>query len=1053
MNIKHKVIAFSAAFFLVAQILVTPTTAFAAKKESDFAKDAKTYTMLNAFRLCVDKYLTTDGIDKEDGPFNLDFFPGGNSIGAADVAVGHHVDGADGRYDCASDSGNRENTWFKLLGYSGYSDYKASKNGNLKDIPNDDNDQLYFVTNADATKALEGGAAKNKVFDQIDKKITELLKDYTDEEKNALQTYIYYRAFTLGCGAKVVDKNDPGDKVELNGKTYYVKDDAGEVAIGHGKYAAGGSGVANCKQIGEKIGKGQDNYNKVLGAAAGTNAVPSAGVDGTGGGGDQNATCETTFSNPLSWVMCPIFNGVADFCDFMFRNLVEPLLRVQPVETSPNAGIFRVWDSFRLYGNIILVISMLLIVFGQAIGGGLIDAYTAKKMMPRILVAAILVNLSIYIVALMVDVTNILGGGLGTLMIAPFKEASLFQFSLDGGSSAIIAGGGAIGAIGAFVSGVSFVAGAGSAAAAIGTAAPAIALFVLLPAVLGLLAAFITLVVRQGLILFLILVSPVAFALYCLPNTDKYFKKWWELLFTTLMVYPIIIVIFAVADIMTVTLQKANGFSDTTPALYQAVPSALAGIIVFVAQFLPLVLIPYAFKLAGGAIGNLHGQLTGLGKRGLEAYKGNPNDMNSRRNRLKRDVDTDREYGKYKIGRALRGRAAAADTRVAAGVGGRRRGRLAAGLYNTSSKMVSGASNEARVSAHQAAESERLQKQKATGPDNSMRDAWAEFDEETGTWWNPIRASGLYEQDADGLYYDKSDLTWNSAKNKFEANKGAVGRYTGNTTDGYTDAAGNAVARSSMGINSSAVVSKSAVDVARANAMSNPGAFQENLNYEMEKAAENNDLGKLRSRYARLTSDMGMSADEASGIWKVVGYRQQGTHLVEKYSGYQDVINPKTGKIQRVDKAADMNSLSKQFGGKSKGYEQTGQSDRTWGAIRDDIIGLSTKHEASLKPGGGPGLNGEEKKRLQYYNAGISALERGGSSLPTPGAGVSPNPNAQAGAQQQQYAPVFAVGAAGTAESVANQAYEAIKDLRERSSASFVNDLPEGAGDSGSSTY
>lgn len=1038
-------IAFSAVFFLVAQILVSPTTAFAAKKESDFAKDAKTYTMLNGFRLCVSQYLTTDGIDKEDGPFNLDFFiPGGGSIGAKDVAVGHHVDGADGRYDCASSSGNREDAWFKLLGYSSYSDYKNSKNGNLKDIPNDDNDELYFVTDADSKTALGDTAAKDKVYGQIDKKIGELLKDYSDAEKNALQTYIYYRAFMLGCGAKVVDKNDPGDKVQLNGKTYYVTDDAAEVAIGHGKYAAGSNGVANCKQIGEKISQGQDNYNKVLGAAAGTNAVPSAGVDGTGGGGDQNATCETTFSNPLSWVMCPIFNGVADFCDFMFRNLVEPLLRVQPVETNPDEGIFRVWNSFRLYGNIILVISMLIIVFGQAIGGGLIDAYTAKKIMPRILVAAILVNLSIYIVALMVDFTNILGGGLGRLMIAPFKEASLFQFSLDGGSSAVIAGASGVGAIAGFVSLTTFVAGAGSAAAALGTAAPFIALFILIPAVLGLLAAFVTLVVRQGLILLLILVSPVAFALYCLPNTDKYFKKWWELLFTTLMVYPIVIVIFAIADIMTVTLQTANGFNNSTPALYQAVPSALAGIIVFVAQFLPLVLIPYAFKLAGGAIGNLHGQLTGFNKRGMEAIKGNPNDPNSRRNRVKTNMTTTSDWGRWNKGQQLRGKSAAASARVAAGVGGRRRAKFAAGMYGAASKLASNAGTEARVSAHQAAESERLQKQKGTGPDDTIRDSWAIFDEHEGVYWNPLKGKGknLYMQDENGLFYDKSDLTWNKSKNKYEVNKDPVtgapvsGRYRGTTSGGYTDASGAAVSRSALGLNADAVVSKAAVDTARANAQSNPAAFQESLNYEMEKAAENNEMGMLRSRYAQRTQEMGMSAEEASAVWKVVGYRQQGTHLIEKFSGFED----KNGK--RVDGKANMNSLAMQFGGKSKGYEQTGQSDRTWGAIRDDIRGLTAKHTS------GTALNAEEVKRLQYYNAGISALERGGS-VPVAGGGTPVpvgTPPAPGG-----YAAIFATGGSGTAEMVAKEAYDAIGIAKsDPTLGAFVTQTPDGAGDTGS---
>jgi len=83
-----------------------------------------------------------------------------------------------------------------------------------------------------------------------------------------------------------------------------------------------------------------------------------------------------------------------------------------------------VWSSFRLYGDIVLVIALLVIVFGEAIGGGVIDAYTAKKVLPRILIAAILINLSIYIVAALEDIVNIVGSGLDSLIRLPFQNAA-----------------------------------------------------------------------------------------------------------------------------------------------------------------------------------------------------------------------------------------------------------------------------------------------------------------------------------------------------------------------------------------------------------------------------------------------------------------------------------------------------------------------------------------------------------------------------------------------------------------------------------------------------
>jgi hypothetical protein len=75
-------------------------------------------------------------------------------------------------------------------------------------------------------------------------------------------------------------------------------------------------------------------------------------------------------------------------------------------------------------------------------------------------------------------------------------------------------------------------------------------LFVILPAAIALIGVLLTLVIRQGIIIFLVIVSPIAFALYCLPNTEQYFQKWWDLLFKTLLVYPIIMVIFSISQVM-----------------------------------------------------------------------------------------------------------------------------------------------------------------------------------------------------------------------------------------------------------------------------------------------------------------------------------------------------------------------------------------------------------------------------------------------------------------------------------------------------------------------
>jgi hypothetical protein len=347
-------------------------------------------------------------------------------------------------------------------------------------------------------------------------------------------------------------------------------------------------------------------------------------------GHDPNATCETGGFG-LNWIICPVFNATADFCDWIFQNIVQPFLITSPISTDPtNADgtkntSFAIWSQFRVYGNVLLVIGLLVLVFGQSIGGGLIDAYTVKKAMPRILIAAILINLSIYIVAGLVDITNVVGGTLGNVMTAPLANAGAFNFSpstVEAGS--IIGSTGIVAALGV-TGGIA----AGLASVAVGQF---ILLFLIMPVVLGLLSAFVTLLLRKAAILALILVSPVAFALYCLPNTEKYFKKWWDFLVQTLLVYPIVIIIFAVADILSVTVYNAN---KDQPGAVNAGSPTIALIIAFLLQFLPLLMIPYAFKLAGGAVGLVHETLTNYHKRGQEAVKGNVNDPLSLRNRTR----------------------------------------------------------------------------------------------------------------------------------------------------------------------------------------------------------------------------------------------------------------------------------------------------------------------------------------------------------------------------------------------------------------------------------
>jgi hypothetical protein len=309
--------------------------------------------------------------------------------------------------------------------------------------------------------------------------------------------------------------------------------------IAPGEYKVCVPALNKCQSVTKVVGKSSIVNFDITSAETNTLANTIAGDE-------ETPRCETN-GNPLTWILCPIFDGLTGIADWILEDILQPLLRSEPISLDPNSSIYKIWSAFRVYGNIVLLIALIVAVFGQVIGGGLVEAYTARKMLPRILLAAVLINLSIYIVALAVDISNIIGFAVADLIISPVQSASQFTFSSTG-----------ITVVGVTVGAGVFAAWFAGLFGVLAGAAPFILLFVVLPAVLALLGVFITIILLHALIFTLVIVSTVAFALYCLPNTERYFRTWWDWLFRALLVYPIIMILFAIADVMSVAILQAN---------------------------------------------------------------------------------------------------------------------------------------------------------------------------------------------------------------------------------------------------------------------------------------------------------------------------------------------------------------------------------------------------------------------------------------------------------------------------------------------------------------
>lgn len=288
----------------------------------------------------------------------------------------------------------------------------------------------------------------------------------------------------------------------------------------------------------------------------------------------------------------------------------------------------------------------------------MLDAYAIRKAIPRVLIAAIGINISIYVCVAMVDIVNVVAGGMAGLIVAPFATEGLTVFDQPTDvANSVVAG------VGVAVGGGPMVAAVTSAITAIGVGGMSVILsalgallWMLMPIILLALAILIVVIIRQALLFFLIVISPIAMVCYILPGTEKYFQKWWDLFFKTLIVYPIIALMFALSDAFTAIIMSSNTGGIT------GVAKTVTGIIVIYA---PLFLIPFAFRFAGGAMATLTKAATGIGDKMAQSgfvkqrreYYGQKNQDNMLRGRAEayRNAEAKSNRARTRAGKAVSG--------------------------------------------------------------------------------------------------------------------------------------------------------------------------------------------------------------------------------------------------------------------------------------------------------------------------------------------------------------------------------------------------------------
>ena len=298
----------------------------------------------------------------------------------------------------------------------------------------------------------------------------------------------------------------------------------------------------------------------------------------------ENSTSTSCDVQGIGWFICPVSNWLADGIDFMYSALQE-FLKTKPLETTnQNSGIYLAWVIMRNISNVAFIVAFLVIIYSQLTSVG-ISNYGVKKMIPRLVIAAVLVNLSFTICAILLDLSNIAGYafqdafmGIKNTISTVGENTSTWTWS-EVISTALSNGALAIGAI-TFTTEL---------------------LPMLVPAAtlagLTLLLILLIMAARQALIIILIIISPLAFVCYLLPGTEKWFKKWRDLFLTMLVFFPAFAVVFGGAQLAgIIIIQNASGPNG-----------AIMHVLGMLVQIIPLAITPLIMKLSGGVLGKFAG--------------------------------------------------------------------------------------------------------------------------------------------------------------------------------------------------------------------------------------------------------------------------------------------------------------------------------------------------------------------------------------------------------------------------------------------------------------
>lgn len=313
----------------------------------------------------------------------------------------------------------------------------------------------------------------------------------------------------------------------------------------------------------------------------------------------------------LGWIICPSMSLAGLMADAGY-NSVSMFLDISPDIFKDNpelGGAKQAWNFFRDIANVVFVLLFLWVIFSQISNVG-VSNYGIKKILPKLILGAILINLSFYICQLAVDLSNILGYALKGVL----EGASLRAEPSE------------IGVIDTFVTAIE------KALVLAGTALFAfltVSIPMLIWTLVSIGVALLILVFRQAAVILLIAISPIAFAAWLLPNTESLFKKWVSAFKGLLVVFPVVSLMYGSGKLAGAVLSHSSS-------------GIIMQFVALCAPIVPLIATPFVIKSSLNSLGSIGAKISNNGLMNFPSNKLKDNVMNK-----SRFADAKKSFGRY----------------------------------------------------------------------------------------------------------------------------------------------------------------------------------------------------------------------------------------------------------------------------------------------------------------------------------------------------------------------------------------------------------------------